>query len=106
MIINSTSQIKVSKILNLLNLYKIQYQDNGEIPIINSTFELNLFNTFRSYMDIKNHFPVKFIKNTDPRGTFVEIIRLGIGGQVSSLQHFLELLGEIIFINVKLKDLL
>jgi len=81
--IGSTSHIKVSEILTLLNSYKSLYQDNGEIPTINSTFELNLFNTFRCYMDVKNHFPVKFTEHTDPRGSFVEIIRLGIGGQVS-----------------------
>ena len=81
--IAATSHIKVSEILTLLNAYKSQYQDNGEIPKINSTFELNLFNTFRCYMDVKNHFPVKFTKHKDPRGSFVEIIRLGIGGQVS-----------------------
>src|SRR5699024_7445147 len=55
----------------------------GEIPTIHNTFELNLFNTFRCYMDIANHFPVKFTQHTDPRGSFVEIIRLGVGGQVS-----------------------
>ena len=81
--ITATSYLKVSEILNLLNSYKLSYHDNGEIPEINSTFELNLFNTFRCYMDIKTHFPVKFTKHTDPRGSFVEIIRLGIGGQVS-----------------------
>ena len=81
--IEATSHIKVSEILTLLNSYKRQYQDNGEIPTINSTLELNLFNTFRCYMDVKNHFPVKFTQHTDPRGSFVEIIRLGIGGQVS-----------------------
>jgi UDP-2-acetamido-2,6-beta-L-arabino-hexul-4-ose reductase len=83
LIIDSTSQVKVSEILELLNLYKHKYQDNGEIPILNSDFELNLFNTFRCYMDINNHFPVKFTKHTDSRGSFVELIRLGIGGQVS-----------------------
>jgi UDP-2-acetamido-2,6-beta-L-arabino-hexul-4-ose reductase len=81
--IEATSNTKVSEILNLLTLYKLTYQDRGEIPKINSTFELNLFNTFRCYMDIKTHFPVKFIEHTDPRGSFVEIIRLGDGGQVS-----------------------
>ena len=83
LVIESTSQVKVSKILYFLNLYKNGYQDNGEVPEINSTFELNLFNTFRCYMDLKKHFPVKFIEHKDPRGSFVEIIRLGIGGQVS-----------------------
>lgn len=83
LIIKSTFQIKVSKILNHLNLFKRKYLENGEIPALNSTFELNLFNTFRCYMDIKNHFPVQFKQNTDARGSFVEIIRLGIGGQFS-----------------------
>ncbi|HSD07327.1 NAD-dependent epimerase/dehydratase family protein [Flavobacterium sp.] len=78
-----TSEAKVSELLSLLQFYKECYQDRGEIPVINNTFELNLFNTFRCYMDIKNHFPVKFIEHTDPRGSFVEIIRLGVGGQVS-----------------------
>jgi UDP-2-acetamido-2,6-beta-L-arabino-hexul-4-ose reductase len=32
---------------------------------------------------IVSHFPVTYTKHTDPRGSFVEIIRLGIGGQVS-----------------------
>jgi UDP-2-acetamido-2,6-beta-L-arabino-hexul-4-ose reductase len=81
--IPATSESKVSGILSLLEKYKSGYQDKGEIPAINNTFELNLFNTFRCYMDIANHFPVKFIQHSDPRGTFVEVIRLGVGGQVS-----------------------
>lgn len=82
-IVPHTSGSKVSKILSLLEGYKEQYQDKGIIPEINSTFELNLFNTFRCYMDIEKHFPVKFVEHTDPRGAFVEVIRLNIGGQVS-----------------------
>lgn len=82
-LIPHTSESKVSQLLLLLKNYKEQYQDNGAIPCINNAFELNLFNTFRCYMDIANHFPVKFIEHTDPRGSFVEIIRLGVGGQVS-----------------------
>jgi len=78
-----TAEAKVSEVLNLLNHYKKFYQDKGEIPAFNNTFELNLFNTFRCYIDIKNYFPVKFTQHTDPRGTFVEVIRLGVGGQVS-----------------------
>ena len=81
--IKYTSVIKVSEILKLLQKFKTLYFDSGEIPILNNVFELNLFNTFRCYMDIKNIFPRKFIKNDDIRGSFVELIRLGIGGQVS-----------------------
>ena len=83
LIIKATTNLKVSEILNLISLYKSKYQDCGEIPTINSSFELNLFNTYRCYMDIKNHFPVKFTQHSDSRGSFVEIIRLGIGGQIS-----------------------
>lgn len=74
---------KVSEILSILEKYKSEYQEKGIIPAINTTFELNLFNTFRCYMDIATHFPVSFVKHTDDRGAFVEIIRLGVGGQVS-----------------------
>lgn len=82
-IVPHTSESKVSEILDLLNSYKDQYQDKGIIPAIGSTFELNLFNTYRCYMDIENHFPVKFTQHIDPRGAFVEVIRLNVGGQVS-----------------------
>ena len=51
-----TSIAKVSEILSLLKKFKECYQDKGEIPTINNTFELNLFNTYRCYMDIKNTF--------------------------------------------------
>jgi UDP-2-acetamido-2,6-beta-L-arabino-hexul-4-ose reductase len=78
-----TATAKVSQILSLLEKYKSEYQEKGIIPSIDNTFELNLFNTFRCYMDIKNHFPVFFVENIDDRGSFVEIIRLGVGGQVS-----------------------
>ncbi|MCK6611994.1 MAG: NAD-dependent epimerase/dehydratase family protein [Bacteroidia bacterium] len=83
LIVPATAKASVSEILNTLNKFKEMYQDKGEIPELNSTFELNLFNTFRCYMDIKNYFPRPYIQHQDPRGAFVEIIRLGIGGQVS-----------------------
>ncbi|MDP2088739.1 MAG: NAD-dependent epimerase/dehydratase family protein [Flavobacteriaceae bacterium] len=82
-IIPHTKIAKVSELLTLLKGYKEQYQDRGEIPSLNSNFELNLFNTFRCYMDINNYFPVKSPRYTDARGSFVEVVRLGIGGQVS-----------------------
>lgn len=78
-----TAKAKVSALLALLQGYKSNYQEKGEVPSLNSTFELNLFNTFRCYMDIARCFPVKYTQHTDPRGSFVEVIRLGIGGQVS-----------------------
>ncbi len=78
-----TSENLVSRILELLAGYKSGYMDKGEIPSLPTTFEVNLFNTFRCYMDIPNHFPVMLKQHTDNRGSFVETMRLGVGGQVS-----------------------
>lgn len=74
---------KVTDVLSLLNSYKKLYFDHGIIPTLKDQNEVNLFNTFRSYIDYKNHFPVKLTSHTDPRGIFVETIKLGVGGQVS-----------------------
>ncbi|WP_172915888.1 polysaccharide biosynthesis C-terminal domain-containing protein [Capnocytophaga canimorsus] len=81
--VEPTAVKKVSEVLALLEEYKAKYFEKGEIPALNTPFELNLFNTYRSYMDYATHFPVKFTQHTDPRGAFVEVIRLGIGGQCS-----------------------
>jgi UDP-2-acetamido-2,6-beta-L-arabino-hexul-4-ose reductase len=78
-----TKEIKVSEILALLEGYKSQYFKLGIIPALQNRFEVNLFNTFRCYMDIKNHYPVKYTQHIDDRGAFVEVIRLQVGGQVS-----------------------
>jgi len=81
--IEATDYCKVSAVLDLLKTYQAEYAEKGIIPQLKTLFERNLFNTFRCYMDIKNHFPVKFIQHKDPRGSFVEVIRLNVGGQVS-----------------------
>lgn len=78
-----TSINKVSEVLQKLENYKTLYFEKGEIPTLSTQFECNLFNTFRSYFDLENLYPIKFTQHTDPRGAFVEIIRLGIGGQCS-----------------------
>lgn len=82
-LIPHTAEYKVSEILSLLKTYKEQYFDLGIIPVLRDTFEINLFNTLRSYIDLENFNPVKFVQHKDSRGTFVEIIRLNVGGQVS-----------------------
>lgn len=74
---------KVSEILNLLSSFKKQYFDKGTIPQFSNMNEINLFNTFRSHIDINNYFPFALKKHSDERGIFVETIRLGTGGQVS-----------------------
>lgn len=81
--IPTSSVYKVSDILNLLRSFKDQYLQSGIIPLFSSNFELNLFNTFRSYLDLKSHFPVLYRQHLDERGAFTELIRLRAGGQVS-----------------------
>lgn len=82
-IIPSTYEIKVSEILNLLEKHKESYFKNNIFPSFQNKFELNLFNTFRSYIDHKKYFPVQLKKNTDSRGSFVETIKTLTGGQFS-----------------------
>ena len=76
-------EMKVTAILALLENFKVQYFDKGFIPELKDRNEINLFNTFRCYMEHSNVFPRKLVQHIDTRGTFVETIRMGIGGQVS-----------------------
>ena len=78
-----TSEIKVSRLLKLLETYKANYFGKGEIPSLDTAFHRNLFNTFLSYIDHATFFPYHLKLNTDNRGSFVETIKLNSGGQVS-----------------------
>jgi UDP-2-acetamido-2,6-beta-L-arabino-hexul-4-ose reductase len=80
--IEPTSKNKVSRILELLNRFKKDYMGNGIFPNLEDPFEKALFNTFRCYVP-EDHYPVKFTKHTDPRGSFVEIARTQTSGQFS-----------------------
>ena len=76
-------EVKVTKVLGLLNTFKDSYLDSNTIPSLQTPFELQLFNTFRSYLDIENRNPSLLEKHSDQRGFFSEIIRTDIGGQFS-----------------------
>lgn len=77
-----SKKIKVSQLLELLMEYKENYLEKGVFPDLSATFEKALFNTFRCYVPVE-HYPVKFTKHTDPRGSFVEIARTNTSGQFS-----------------------
>lgn len=77
-----THKKKVSEILNLLIRYKQDYMEQGIFPNLEDSFEKSLFNTFRCYVP-ENHYPVKYTKHTDNRGSFVEIARTQTSGQFS-----------------------
>lgn len=74
---------KVTEILSLLQNYKNLYFDQSFIPALVDRNDVNMFNTFRSYIDHGTYFPVKLVQHADPRGVFVETLKLGVGGQVS-----------------------
>lgn len=74
---------KVTDILSLFEYFKELYFEKGIIPELKDRNDINLFNTFRCYIDNVTHFPVKLVQHADPRGVFVETIKLGVGGQVS-----------------------
>lgn len=78
-----TTEVKVSRILQLLEDFKTNYFEKGEIPSLDTPFQRNLFNTFVCYMDHEFFFPFKLKLNTDDRGSFVETVKLNSGGQVS-----------------------
>ena len=81
--VHYSGEYLVSDILDILKVYKIEYFENGLIPLLNEAFEINLFNTFRSFIDQKAHNPVNLKLNTDDRGSFVETVRTHLGGQFS-----------------------
>ena len=82
-LIKHTNTKRVSEVLELLKSFKNEYLDKGQIPRVElNSFELNLFNTFRSHIP-KTYFPRNFTKHTDDRGSFVEIMRAGAAGQSS-----------------------
>jgi len=81
--VQPTASKKVSEILALLISFKKQYIEKGIVPnVIKDSFEINLFNTFTSFIP-KNYFPRKYMKHTDDRGAFVEIMRANTSGQSS-----------------------
>ncbi|MEM7381011.1 MAG: NAD-dependent epimerase/dehydratase family protein, partial [Bacteroidota bacterium] len=73
---------KVSDILALLKAFQKDYMENGIFPSLEEPFQKALFNTFRCYIP-EEHYPVKFTKHTDNRGSFVEITRAQTSGQFS-----------------------
>ena len=76
------AEYKVTELLEKLKGFRDTYLIKGIIPDLRDRFELCLFNTFRSYIP-KEHFPVKYKKNTDPRGVYVEAMKFCSGGQAA-----------------------
>jgi len=75
------TEISVSGLLAKLKEFKAWYYEKGMIPSLPTRFDVNLFNTFRSFAN--DIMPIYPELHTDPRGTFVEIMKEMTGGQTS-----------------------
>jgi UDP-2-acetamido-2,6-beta-L-arabino-hexul-4-ose reductase len=73
-------KIKVSEILGRLQKFEAAYS-NHEVPNVNDAFDLNLFNTYRSYK-FPHSYPRKFTLREDNRGGLWEIAKCSSGGHV------------------------
>ncbi|MDG1709829.1 MAG: NAD-dependent epimerase/dehydratase family protein [Schleiferiaceae bacterium] len=79
---NGTNTTTVSSVFRVLKNQWDLYNSNI-IPNTSTKFELNLFNTLRSFIEHDKVFPKKLIKHNDKRGFFSEIIKTNGEGQSS-----------------------
>ena len=75
-------EILVSQLSAKLKQFRLEYMEKGEFPNIENQLDLALFNMFRCYIP-HDFYPRPFTKHTDPRGSFVEIVRANTKGQFS-----------------------
>ncbi|MFT3873071.1 MAG: hypothetical protein QM714_10555 [Nocardioides sp.] len=64
----------VSEVLAMLRSMHALYGERGEVPPLTTHFEVDLFNTYRSYL-FPQHFPVHPTMHSDQRGDLVETVR-------------------------------
>lgn len=79
--IAATSEMKVSEILHRLVAFKDSYIDRNIVPKLEGHIDVDLFNTFRSYIE-PDHFPIYPAVHADKRGHLVEVLKELSGGQV------------------------
>ena len=78
-----TYSLKVSKILELLRIYFDDYIEKKIIPELKNDFHINLFNTFRSYINYQKFYPIFYELHNDYRGIFSELVKSKTSGQIS-----------------------
>ncbi len=82
-LLQHTAEIKVSALLKLIQGYKNNYFESGEIPDLSNPFHKNIWNTFLCYLDHQLFYPFHLNLHTDNRGSFAETAKLKSGGQIS-----------------------
>ncbi len=79
----SLDVFRVSEVLDKLIYFHKTYISKNEFPKLENHFDNKLFNSFRSYIDLKNHFPISHKIHQDERGLFTELSRSHSKGQSS-----------------------
>ena len=70
--IQSDIEIKVSEVLKILKYFKDSYLIDNTLPLFNNSFEHNLFNTFRGYIDLEKIYPIYLKKELMKEGFFLK----------------------------------
>lgn len=104
--VSNETTITVSAVKNLIEDFKDTYLINGAIPKLNTKFKKDLFKTFITYIPLQDFFPKRYNLFTDERGTFAELVRTEVPGQVSFSITKKMRQEVIIFILEKLRDFL
>ena len=94
-------ELTVSNTLARLNEFNKIYISNNTFPDFKSSFDINLFNTFRSYLNLEKHFPKphqKILMREDSLLKLLEL-KLRVNFHIQSLIVVLQ--EEIIFIQEK-----
>ena len=83
--------MKVTEVLQLLKFFKNSYLDQDIMPKLLNDNDLNLFNTFHSYINHRKYFPRRLIQHSESKGCLIEV-NLGVDGQLSTLKKSEEIL--------------
>ncbi len=75
--------ITVGEVWNLLRAQHERYVGGRTIPAFADRFELQLFNTLRSQLDLNGFYPAAIALHADDRGAFAELCRADGTGQTS-----------------------
>ena len=78
-IIVQGTQVSVGQVMSKLILFDKKYRHNI-IPLFESDLDLDLFNTYRSYLP-DSYFPVLFEEHSDDRGSLYEVSKTLNGSQ-------------------------
>jgi UDP-2-acetamido-2,6-beta-L-arabino-hexul-4-ose reductase len=79
--IKHSAEYTVNNILTKLINFQTLYLNKNIIPELTCSFDIALFNTFRSYIDIKSN-PMYINNHLDNRGNLFEIIKTHSQGQI------------------------